>query len=323
MISSAVEERNMAVARIEQGYARRYSPPVARHIPLQRPAFPARRAIVVGLVAAGAILQHAIVSLPLEPQPVRPVVSSLVGAPLSAATPAAPAPAPAPAVAAANTRDVIARPATGGAARHATVAVATGTTAALEKLVPRPASGSATGVALPPVGAFGDAHRVAMAANPEGAIMHAPSVSVAAIRAALRTAGSPVLDATYADHKDAAEYIWDSGRVVGVDPAVVMGMFHHESLFGTRGMARQTLSVGNIRPLAGQPQINGYRLYASWQQGIDDCYRLLRSYVRNGVATVSQAIPVWAPPSDNNDDSAYIASVLGAMGALNAASATK
>ncbi len=186
--------------------------------------------------------------------------------------------------------------------------------------IPRHAAGGAgRGAAAPPVGtppstgAAGDARRVAMEANPEGAIMHAPSVSVAAIRATLRAVGSPVLDATYADRKDAAEYIWDSGRVLGVDPAVVMSIFRHESLFGTRGMARQTLSVGNIRPLAGQPQLDGYRLYASWQQGIDDCYRLLRSYVRDGATTMPQAIPVWAPPTDNNDDGAYISSVMATM----------
>lgn len=151
--------------------------------------------------------------------------------------------------------------------------------------------------------------------------MHVPSVSVAAIRSALAAAGSPALGASYADGKDAAEYIWDAGRVLGVDPAVVMAIFHHESVFGTQGMARLTNSVGNIRPLAGQPSLDGYRLYRSWQEGVDDCYRLLRSYAQHGAATVPQAIPVWAPPSDNNDDSAYISSVLSTMGSLYSASA--
>ncbi len=303
----------MAVARIDQGYARRYTPPVARHAPLERVAFPIRRALVLGLVVAGAVLQHTIVSTPLEPQPVRPALSApaVAPAPLSPASPSAPG--------ASGSGSV--HPTAGGVARRAAVVTTTGAAVVLRKLEQRPTAPRATGVVLPPVGAFGDAHRGAMAANPEGAIMHVPSVSVAAIHSALQAAGSPVLDAAYADHKDAAEYIWDSGRVLGVDPAVVMAMFHHESVFGTQGMARQTLSIGNIRPLAGQPQLNGYRLYSSWQQGIDDCYRLLRSYAHNGAATVPQAIPVWAPPTDNNDDSAYIASVLNTMGALYDASA--
>ena len=150
--------------------------------------------------------------------------------------------------------------------------------------------------------------------------MHPPSVSVMAIRGALRAAQSPALAARYADGKDAAEYIWDSGRVLGIDPAVVMAIFRHESVFGTLGIAQLTHSVGNIRPLAGQPALEGYRLYSSWQDGVDDCYRLLESYARNGAATIPQAIPVWAPPADNNDDSAYIASVLDTMSALYAAS---
>jgi len=303
----------MAIARIEPAYARRYTPPVAHRAALARPhsTIFSGRALVLGLVAAGALLQHALVSIPLEPQPVRPGFL----APSAALAAPAPRPAQAPtrAIAAPKTSTIKAIT----ARRLPAVLPNAGSRAAL----PAPVHAPKLSVVLPPVGVFGDAHRVALAANLDGAIMHAPSVSVAAIRAALQAAGSPALDAAYADHKDAAEYIWDSGRVLGVDPAVVMAIFQHESAFGTRGMARQTRSVGNIRPLPGQPQINGYRLYASWQQGIDDCYRLLRSYAANGAGTIPQAIPVWAPPSDNNDDSAYIASVLDTMSALYAASA--
>jgi hypothetical protein len=184
-----------------------------------------------------------------------------------------------------------------------------------------PAAPAHTSSLLPPVGPAGDALRVALAPNPEGAIRHVPSVSVAVIRAALEAAGSPALDASYADGKDVAVYIWDSGRVLGVDPAVVMALFWHESRLGTLGMARLTNSVGNIRPLPGQPALAGYRLYHSWEEGIDDCYRLLLSYARHGAATIPVAIPVWAPPTDHNDDGAYIASVLGTMGTLYAQSA--
>ena len=79
---------------------------------------------------------------------------------------------------------------------------------------------------------------------------------------------------------------------------------------------------GARRPLkAGQPALDGYRLYQSWEEGIDDCYRLLLSYARHGAATITVAIPVWAPPADHNDVAAYIASVRGTMGALYAQSA--
>jgi hypothetical protein len=161
---------------------------------------------------------------------------------------------------------------------------------------------------------------MAQAPNPQGAIRHVPSVSVAAIRSALQAAGSPALNASYADGKDVAEYLWDAGRVLDVDPAVVMALFWHESKFGTRGVARLTYSVGNIRPLPGQPALDGYRLYHSWEEGIDDCYRLLLSYARHGAATITIAIPVWAPPADHNDVAGYIASVRRTMGALYAQS---
>ncbi len=307
----------MAIARIDPAYARRYTPPAARRAALerQRSTIFSGRALVLGLVAAGALLQHTLVSMPLEPQPVRPGFLS----------PSAVLAAPAPRPAQAPLRAIAAAPKTSTitaitAPRLPAVLPRAGSRTSLAAPVQAPKL-SKLSVVLPPVGVFGDAHRVALSANLDGALMHAPSVSVAALRAALQAAGSPALDAAYADHKDAAEYIWDSGRVLGVDPAVVMAIFQHESAFGTRGMARQTRSVGNIRPLPGQPQLNGYRLYASWQQGIDDCYRLLRSYAANGAGTIPQAIPVWAPPSDNNDDSAYIASVLDTMSALYAASA--
>ena len=165
-----------------------------------------------------------------------------------------------------------------------------------------------------------DSRRNAIAPNSGGLIQHAPSVSAATIRRILRSYGSLAAYARYADGKDAANYVWDEGRVLGIDPAVIMGIFYHESHYGTMGMATLTNSVGNIRPLDGQPQLNGYRKYASWQQGFDACYSLLLSYARHGAPSVSVAIPVWAPPADNNNDSAYIGSVMSTMQALYAQS---
>jgi hypothetical protein len=166
---------------------------------------------------------------------------------------------------------------------------------------------------LPAIGPAGDVLRSAMAPNLDGQIMHVPSVSVTEIRSALTADQSPILATSYADNKDAAEYIWDSGRVLDVDPAVLMAMFRYESAYGTRGVAQITQSVGNIRPLSGQPSYQGYRSYASWQEGIDDCYRLLLHYARHGAPTVADAIPTWAPADDNNDPSAYVAGVMQIM----------
>lgn len=157
--------------------------------------------------------------------------------------------------------------------------------------------------------ALGDSHRTAMAANGQFDLLAQPSVSVGVIRSELQSVNSPLLSAIWPDHKDAAQYIWDAGYVDGVDPAILMAFFWHESHYGTQGIANQTDSVGNLRPLANQPELNGYRYYRSWAEGVDDAYRLLRSYAVNGAPTVATAIPVWAPPTDNNDDSSYIADV--------------
>lgn len=299
----------MAVAHLEPARVRRYNPDALRGKPMERRVRAPKRGLVVGAILAGGMLQHVLATLPAEPQPAPlAIIIPAAAPPISAAVTSAPHVSVTPARSVAGLHALA--PRSGAPAAHLV-------TRKPHAILP-PRHGSPL---LPPVGPAGDTFRIAIASNPQGAILHLPSVSVAAMRRALRSAGSPALGASYADHKDAAEYMWDAGRVLGVDPAVLMGIFRQESVFGTRGMAPSTFSVGNIRPLDGQPALNGYRLYRSWQEGIDDCYRLLRQYGRNGANSISLAIPVWAPPADNNDDSAYIASVLSTMNDLHAASA--
>ncbi|HKC73741.1 MAG TPA: hypothetical protein VKF37_06010 [Chloroflexota bacterium] len=321
----------MAVARIEPVRVRRFNPAGLRGKPVERRVRVPRHALVVGAILTGGLVQHVLATTPAEPQPTPlAVVAAAAGPPGSQALRSVtrahgrasalwpsprrhPSARPAPVVARRAIRPVAASPARMVTARPPKP----GRALATARLA-RPAH---TSRLLPPVGAAGDALRMALAPNPQAAIRHVPSVSVAAIRSALEAARSPALHASYADGKDVAEYIWDAGRVLDVDPAAVVALFWHESKFGTLGMARLTNSVGNIRPLPGQPAVGGYRRYHSWEAGIDDCYRLLLSYARHGAATIPVAIPVWAPPADHNDDGSYIASVLGTMGALYAQSA--
>ena len=321
----------MAVAHIEPVRVRRFDPAVLRGKPVERRVRVPRRALAVGAILTGGLVQHVLATTPAEPQPTPLAVVAAAAvqpgpqalrAPTRAhgrASPPGlsphhhPSARPASAVVRRATRPVAAGHAHTGVARSRMRGGALDTA--------RLARSPHHSRLLPPVGAAGDALRMALAPNPQAAIRHVPSVSVAAIRSALEAARSPALHASYADGKDVAEYIWDAGRVLDVDPAVVTAVFWHESKFGTRGMARLTHSVGNIRPLPGQPALDGYRLYQSWEEGIDDCYRLLLSYARHGAATITVAIPVWAPPADHNDVAAYIASVRGTMGALYAQSA--
>ncbi len=182
--------------------------------------------------------------------------------------------------------------------------------------VPNPCAGSAA-AAQPDL--CDDRGRRAVAANPDGQILHTPSVSVHAIWQALQAAGSPLAEeATRRDGRTYAEYIWDAGRVSGVDPAIFMGMFNVESKYGRNGVARVTHSPGNMRALNGQSSVEGYAAYPDWFAGIDATYALLRSYALHGAPTIDSAIPVWAPAYDHNDPNAYIAIIKDTMSRIAA-----
>lgn len=106
----------------------------------------------------------------------------------------------------------------------------------------------------------------------------------------------------------------------GLDPAVALAFFAHESSLGTTGItsSASTYSWGGTRA-AFNPQRSVGKVmvaskpfvrYASWQDGLRDwCELILRGYVAKGLDTVEKAVPIYAPSSDNNVPSAYIDSV--------------
>lgn len=130
-----------------------------------------------------------------------------------------------------------------------------------------------------------------------------PSIDAAGIARVLESYGSPAVGA--------AQTIYQLGVHYGIDPAFCLAFFIHESSAGTQGVARVTKSVGNIRATPGYRDYHGYRQYDSWEQGIDDWYRLIDDLYINqwGLTTVDEIIPVYAPASDGNDPNAYIAAV--------------
>ncbi len=85
----------------------------------------------------------------------------------------------------------------------------------------------------------------------------------------------------------------------------------HESGCGTRGVARFTHSLGNIRWTEGYDNYEGYRMYGSWQEGMEDWYKLITDLYINGwgLKTVDAIVPVYAPAGDGNNPPAYIASI--------------
>ena len=97
----------------------------------------------------------------------------------------------------------------------------------------------------------------------------------------------------------------------GIDPAFALAFFMHESTFGTMGEARSSLSLGNLRCIPNFECRDNYAWFPTWQAGFQAWYALIRNlYVAVwGLTTVPQIIPRYAPPGDNNNDDAYIASV--------------
>jgi hypothetical protein len=71
--------------------------------------------------------------------------------------------------------------------------------------------------------------------------------------------------------------LYDLGVQYGIDPAFAVAFFVVESACGTRGVARTTHSLGNIRCTPGYACAAGYRAYATWAAGAADWYALLRT----------------------------------------------
>lgn len=134
----------------------------------------------------------------------------------------------------------------------------------------------------------------------DGPVLGPPSVDAAQIRAILTRYNSPAVDE--------AQAFYDFGVARGIDPAYCLAFFIMESGAGTRGVARTTHSIGNIRAKPGEPSFEGYRQYADWQEGIADWYRLIDElYIREwGLTTVDTIVPVYAPRDDNNDPEDYV-----------------
>jgi|SRR6185369_12739731 len=106
--------------------------------------------------------------------------------------------------------------------------------------------------------------------------------------------------------------MYQLGVKYGVDPAFCLAFFIQESSAGTQGVATVTKSVGNIRTTTGYRDYQGYRLYDSWEEGMDDWFKLIRDVYIDGwkLTTVEQILPVYAPPGDNNDTQNYIGTVV-------------
>lgn len=103
--------------------------------------------------------------------------------------------------------------------------------------------------------------------------------------------------------------LYSDSLASGINDSFAVAIFREESNYGTSGIARSNLGLGNIRCSHGYTCKYGYRAYANWQAGYTDFYALISYYVHTlKLATVEQIIPVYAPSSENNT-SLYISNV--------------
>lgn len=139
------------------------------------------------------------------------------------------------------------------------------------------------------------------------AVLGKPTISASFINQVLASYNSPAAGK--------GQTLYDLGVKYGIDPVFALAFFMHESLFGTTGEARATLSLGNLRCIPTRPCIDqdrgGYAQMYSWEDGFEQWYKLIRNlYVAQwGLVTVDQIIPKYAPNSDGNDEQEYIASL--------------
>ncbi|GCE26502.1 hypothetical protein KDA_19860 [Dictyobacter alpinus] len=141
------------------------------------------------------------------------------------------------------------------------------------------------------------------------AVMGKPTVSADFINKVLSNAGSPAAGK--------GQVFYDLGVQYGIDPVFALAFFQHESTFGTRGEARKTLSIGNLRCIQNHECVDknasgdGYAQMDSWDDGIKTWYSLIRNFyvIDMHKDTIEKIIPTYAPSSDNNNEAAYISSL--------------
>lgn len=138
----------------------------------------------------------------------------------------------------------------------------------------------------------------------------APTISVAQIERVLAEYDSPA--------QGYGQEIYDLGLQYGINPAIMLAFFIHESSAGSNpawaGIKEDgtlTYNVGNIICTEGWRCYGRFRDYNSWSEGIADWYKLIKNlYIAEwGLRTVEDIIPRYAPAADNNDEGAYIQSV--------------
>jgi len=136
------------------------------------------------------------------------------------------------------------------------------------------------------------------------ALLNPPRISKQYLTEILQNSGSPTAPVAADCYDIIASY--------GLDPAIALAFFQHESSYGQAGVAVRSLNWGNLRKGSRAREIkDGFAFYDDWRDGLRDWCDLLRNtYIDAwGLDTVDKVIPRYAPSADGNVPTAYIAAV--------------
>lgn len=128
-----------------------------------------------------------------------------------------------------------------------------------------------------------------------------------------------ILTAAHSPAAPVAAECWAGIVAHGVDPALALAVFQHETSYGTRGIGPSTRNWGALRRSPHYPSPSGFVRYPSWPAGARDAARLLAIYgadqIRPGRKTsTAQTFPfVWAPASDGNAPDRYGDAIVAAI----------
>jgi flagellum-specific peptidoglycan hydrolase FlgJ len=75
------------------------------------------------------------------------------------------------------------------------------------------------------------------------------------------------------------QMIWDSAQKTGVPVDLMVALAQEESLFGTKGMARKTMNVGNVMNTGANT-----RTFNDWQSGVQSMANFLAQHQTGRVA---------------------------------------
>ncbi|NTU80849.1 MAG: hypothetical protein HGA45_15965, partial [Chloroflexales bacterium] len=104
-------------------------------------------------------------------------------------------------------------------------------------------------------------------------------------------------------------------RGYGIDPAVALAFFQHESQYCTTGSCARAglrnwgMLRRHIKADRNAGSGAGFARYASWHDGVRDWCELILGYIGRGRDTVEKAVPSYAPQSDGNVPTAYISAI--------------